>query len=346
MKKIILIILILIIGISAYGKNIHGAYVSTWNPGLLSKEEVKNTFKAAKSIGITDLFIQVRRMDDAYYNSNIVSKATNLKENFDMLDYAVKMGHENNIKVHAWFVVCRIGRNDYKKTLNKTKLSWLNKDKNGNIINENNVFIDPSNIEARKYIISVIKEVEKKYKVDGIHIDYIRYPNKDFGYTNNSLLQYTLQTGERIPNQLRFDNFRREQITNFINDIKNNLNNKTIFSASIVSWGNPSTYKNLSSYNNTFQDYDKWINNKLVDFVIPMIYKREHISKQSEDFTNWLKLYKTHKNNIIPAIGAYLNDTKGIKKQIEATEKAGYKNWIIYEFNEGQGRQNVIKALK
>lgn len=346
MKKIIIIIFILLFSLSLYAKSMHGSYISTWNPGLLSKKEVKDTIIAAKNIGITDLFIQVRRMDDAYYNSKIVPKPTNLKENFDMLDYAVKLGHENNIKIHAWFVICRIGKGDYKKTLNNTKISWLNKDNKGNYLNENNVFIDPSNYEAKKYIISVIKEVEKNYNIDGIHLDYIRYPNKSYGYTENSLLQYTLQTGETFPTTLRFDNFRREQITNFIYEIRKSLNKNTVLSASIVSWGEATNYKNLSSYNNTFQDYEKWINNNLVDFIVPMIYKREHIEKQSKDYTKWLNLYKPNKNKIIPAIGAYLNDAKGIKKQIINTEKAGYNNWIIYEFNQGKGRNNVINALK
>lgn len=351
MKKIIFIIIFLLIATCVFSKGMKAVYVSTWNPGLFTKSQVDNTIKACKTAGITDLFVQVRRMNDAYYTSKIVPKATNLKENFDMLDYTIKSCKKNNIKVHAWFVICRIGRDDYKKSLNPNQISWLDKDKKGNLISEKNVFIDPSNEAARKYITSVIKEVITKYPVDGVHLDYIRYPNANYGFCPHSVKQFTLETGTLAPMGPQFDNFRREQITKLVAEIRHTCNSskrKIILSASIVSWGGATSYTKLSSYVNTFQDYDKWIRNNYVDYVMPMIYKRQNVDKQAKDYIEWLKVYSNakHKSKIVPAIAGYLNTSDGLKRQITITEQAGYNNWIVFDFNEGADRKNLIAALK
>ena len=350
MKKIFLILTLIILSQVLFSSNMKAVYVSTWNPGLFTRAEVKQTIEDAKSSGITDIFIQVRRMDDAYYTSNIVKKATNLKENFDMLDYAIKCAKPYNIKIHAWFVICRIGRQDYKKTLSSVQLSWLDKDKNGNLINENNVFIDPSNPVARKYICEVINEVVKNYNIDGVHLDYIRYPNANYGYCHNSTEQFILETGSLVPMGEKFNNWRREQITKLVYEIRTNINKnsnkKIILSASIVSWGTPTTYSNLSSYVKTFQDYEKWLKNNYVDYVMPMIYKRESVPQQANDYIKWLNLYSNHKDKICPTIGGYLNSAQGIKKQINETEDMGFKNWVIFDFNIGADRNNIKQILK
>lgn len=346
MKKILLLLIIILISANVFSADIHGVYVSTWNPGAFSKAEIDKTLNDAKKAHVTDLFIQVRRMDEAYYYSSFVRPADNLKEKFDMLNYVIRQAKNRNIKVHAWFVICRIAMGDYKKKLSEKQLSWLDKDIKGNYDNENNVFIDPSNYEARKYIASVIEEVVNKYKVEGVHLDYIRYPNANFGYSENSKLNYTLESGDIYPNGLRFDNFRREQITKLIREIRQKTGKNIILSASVTAWGKAADYKNTSPYKTTFQDYEKWLDLNLVDYVMPMVYKREHIKEQADDYIKWLNVYSKYKNRIVPAIGGYLNTSDGIKKQIEKTEKQGFKNWVIFDFNEGKDRENVINALK
>lgn len=345
MKKILFVIMLMLVCGSIFA-DMRGVYVSTWNPGAFSKAEIDRTLSDAKKAHITDLFIQVRRTDEAYYSSSFVRPADNMKEDFDMLDYVIRQTKSRNFKVHAWFVICRIGMGDYKKKLSETQLSWLDRDKNGNYANEKNVFIDPSNYEARKYIASVIEEAVKKYRVDGVHLDYIRYPNENFGYSENSKLTYTLETGEIYPQGLRFDNFRREQITKLIREIRQKTGKKIILSASVTAWGKPADYRNTSPYKICFQDYEKWLDSDLVDYVMPMVYKREHVKEQADDYVKWLNVYSKYKNRIVPAVGGYLNTSDGIKKQIEKTEKQGFKNWVIFDFNEGKDRDNVLKALE
>ena len=124
-------------------------------------------------------------------------------------------------------------------------------------------------------------------------------------------------------------------------------NKNIILSASIVSWGAVKDYTTLSSYVNTFQDFNKWLDNGWVDYVMPMIYKRESVKNQASDYLEWLKFYKScsNKDKIIPAIGAYLNTSDGIQNQIEETEKTGYSSWILFDFNDNETRLNILKVL-
>ena len=38
-------------------------------------------------------------------------------------------------------------------------------------------FLDPGNPEVRSYLTDLVSEVVSKYDVDGIHLDYVRYPD-------------------------------------------------------------------------------------------------------------------------------------------------------------------------
>jgi len=89
---------------------------------------------------------------------------------------------------------------------------------------------------VRNHLINILEEIITVYDLDGIHLDYIRYADSDFGYnmsarimfeeqygvdpfnliTENESGYYNLNELERKKLLLEWGNFRREAITNIV----------------------------------------------------------------------------------------------------------------------------------
>ena len=358
MNKIILFSMFLILLSNfSFGKDLKnatqmkGVYVTAWNTGYFTEVQVDNTISACRKLGATDLFIQVRKFDDAYYSSNFVPQNSSI-ENFDPLLYTIKKAKEQGIKVHAWFVICRLSNGNYKSTLPINMQSWLNKDVNDNVVSSDNVYIDPTNTEARNYICKVIKEVVDNYDVDGVHLDYIRYPDKNFGFTDNAKLSFKKETGSSNFSSTAFADFRRKQLDNMVKEInltvRNSKNGENIIiSAATIVWGGVTPYIKSSSYDRVYQDWKKWLSNDWIDIAIPMLYKRESVSEQSKDFRKWVSEFRNISdfNRIAPAVSYEMNNAAQCAAQVRALEREGY-GWGIFSFNEIKNRDALASALK
>jgi uncharacterized lipoprotein YddW (UPF0748 family) len=75
---------------------------------LGSEKSVRQMVDTAKRAGFNTLLVQVRGRGDAYYNSRIEPRATELEDdpgNFDPLALTLRLAHEQGLRVHAWFNV-------------------------------------------------------------------------------------------------------------------------------------------------------------------------------------------------------------------------------------------------
>jgi len=67
--------------------------------------------------------------------------------------------------------------------------------------------LNPANPEARRFLLSLLDEIISRYQVDGLQLDYIRYPFKtpaltDYGYGKAARQQFQQLTGVD-PTQIR-----------------------------------------------------------------------------------------------------------------------------------------------
>jgi uncharacterized lipoprotein YddW (UPF0748 family) len=62
-------------------------------------------------------------------------------------------------------------------------------------------FFDPANPDLQNYLLSLYEEIVKNYDVDGLQLDYIRYPfqsqdsNQTYGYGKSSRWLFKQMTG-------------------------------------------------------------------------------------------------------------------------------------------------------
>ncbi|MBR4748737.1 MAG: family 10 glycosylhydrolase [Abditibacteriota bacterium] len=347
-------VLILIAACSACcaltGKDIKGVYVTGWTGGAFTKAEVDATLNGVKEMGATDVFLQVRKYDDAMYDTALVKKVSNVAAGFDPLGYALKKAHSMGLRIHAWLVICRIDGPDYKTTLTARQQGWLALMENGQAMSNDAVYIDPAVPAAREYLCSVVRDVLTRYKVDGIHWDYIRYASKSYSYSGYSRALFYKEYGMRDVTAPEYSAFRRHNMNLLARDLRDAVRsvNKTVpISAATITWGGMDSYESSTPYVSVFQDYREWLKQGYIDIAMPMLYKREENAEQKRDFRRWLASFAEQGKDtqFAVTVSDTMNDPEDAVEQIKLIKKAGY-GWCIFAFNDNEYRQPIKEAVK
>ena len=142
---------------------------------------------------------------------------------------------------------------------------------------------------AADYTVSVIADIAARYAVDGIHIDYARFPSDDFDYSPGALAQFRedvlpdLSAAERrdyakrargrpaFYTQMfpqRWQDFRRARMTALATRLRAAVKRarpEAVFSAAV--WPEPN-----EAATRRFQDWRRWVQDGLLDVICPMAY--------------------------------------------------------------------------
>jgi uncharacterized lipoprotein YddW (UPF0748 family) len=177
----------------AASREMRGAWVVSWRQ-MTSKRSIDEALDWAASAGLDTLFAQVRADGDAYYRSDLAPRAELLSAqpaDFDPLGYMLEKGHARGLKVHAYLnlgVIWRGGAPPRSPAhVFNAHPEWLLHDEKGRIalpreddpkpsIVEGNVWVEWSDPGLRAHLAAVAGEVAARYPVDGVHLDFVRYP--------------------------------------------------------------------------------------------------------------------------------------------------------------------------
>ncbi len=287
MKKILIIILVLFIGMYMFyymnkkeDNNIINnfeedryvfisyidySYLKGKDENIL-KEEINKMVLNIKENNFNGIILQVRAFSDAIYYSKIFSPSLYIVNNendklkLDMLDYFIKLSHENNIKLIAWINPYRIRSNNDISSISGNNI--VNKYLNTSSVEiKNGIYFNPANDEVLDLIIKGVLEIVKNYDVDGILYDDYFYPSKTCDLNDYKL--YKLNGGLKS-----LEDFRRDNINKLIRKTYEKIkevNSDVLFGIS------PSGNMN-NNYNAEYLDINYLIENKIVDFIMPQIY--------------------------------------------------------------------------
>ena len=178
---------------------------------LNSKEDVDRAVDYAVRARFHLLFVQVRGRADAYYTSALEPEGLSLTQSiaeFDPFDYLLRRAHEAGIAVHAWVNVCYVwsdGRNDPPPGhIVREHPEWLVVNRAGVRMDERPVdewrgvagyFVSPALSAVRNHTTEVVRDIVTRYVVDGVHLDYIRYPGPEFDLSEAQRTAFTLRYG-------------------------------------------------------------------------------------------------------------------------------------------------------
>ena len=272
------------------------------------KDELDRILDHLQDMHINLVFFQTRVRGDVIYPSQIEPRSDYIKSDYatadyDPLSYAIEACRQRGMECHAWFVVYPLGSESVNKKLNRNYASM----KREKIVKsfKKSLYLDPGNPQTDVYLISIIREIVSNYDIDGIHFDYIRYPDASAAFPDTD-------TYRQYGNGQRKDDWRRENINRFVyaayDEIKS-LKPWVQVSSSVVGM-----YKELpetdrrhwTAYNSVYQDPVDWIEKGKHDFIVPMNYYsgtlfypfvEDWVSRSSERF-------------IVSGLGAYMMDPR------------------------------------
>src|SRR6266849_8356420 len=143
----------------------------------------------AATRGIRDVVVQVRGRGDAYYAAELEPRAETLREDgFDPLAHLVRAGAAVGVRVHAWGNVFFVWSSadgalpTDADHLVRRHPEWLLRPGGVKYLDPvggsdwEGIYVDPKNAEAREHTLAVFTDIVSRYRVEGFHYDYARYP--------------------------------------------------------------------------------------------------------------------------------------------------------------------------
>jgi uncharacterized lipoprotein YddW (UPF0748 family) len=309
----------------------------------------------AKRARLNRIIALVYSAGRAHYPSKVAP--TKLKSATpDSLANLIDVAHLNNLEVHV-YVASMVGRTGAKaNTIIGLHPDWAMYDDRGRSLDsysrsERNrdwieaVWLDPGHPKVGDYIERLCAELLENYAVDGLSLDFIRYPstnafstglfyppNRTFGYNPEALAQYKMSGGSDPLTLLRkrsammkkmgtaayeracwqWDQWRRDQVTAIVRRVvaaRDRLRPGAEISASVI----PQPGRAYLTY---YQDWPMWLETGLLDRVYPMAYTidgvlLDRIAKEATAFA-------PDRYRVVLGLGIYKNahDLDQMKKQM------------------------------
>lgn len=246
-----------------------------------------------KASGINTVLLQTRIRGTVIYPSSIepwdgcMSGHPGVSPGYDPLQFAIDECHSRGMELHAWVVSIPAGKwngTGCKALRGKHPSMVLKADGEG--------FLNPANPQTAPYLASICEEIVRGYDVDGIHLDYIRYPET-----------------YRLP--ITKDQ-ARQNITSIVRTIYNKVKQLKpwikISSSPIGKFGDLPRYtsRGWNAYDKGCQDVRGWLREGLMDQIYPMMYFR------GNNFYPFLADWQQHSQGrtVVAGLAAYFLDRR------------------------------------
>lgn len=318
-------------------------WVDSSNPGFLNHAEVDELVANVARANGNTIIAQMRRHGDSWYNNSLEPRAALASlapaDQFDPLAYLITKAHERGIRVHAWLVasvVCRrtdrlYGHPGHVCTSHGPDTRgtdrWTTETYGGEQVGD----LDFGHPGAVVYFEQVVQHLIQNYpNVDGIHLDFIRYGDRAYGYNQVSLDRFRRLNGlsasyRPLPGDPLWSQWRRDRVTEMVRRVyvrSKALNPKIEVSIAAITWGglgsySPDDWPNSSAYSTVFQDWKAYLEEGIIDFAVPMHYFEEGVPRSRDWYNGWLAWDREHtgRRAIVAGTGAWLNtDSQGISQ--------------------------------
>jgi uncharacterized lipoprotein YddW (UPF0748 family) len=252
-------------------------------------------FDQLAQAGINTVFFETVNAGYPIYPTRVAPQQNPLTQGWDPLASGVKLAHERGMELHAWLWTFATANQRHNTLVNQPASylgpvltahpDWANRDSRGRVWHERDgkAYLDPANREVRSYILRLVGEIVYNYDVDGIQLDYIRYPFQDpnrnfnFGYGTAGREQFRQLTGvdpisvSPRDSQLwqQWVNFRVEQVNTMVREVSELLRKQypdVIFSVAVFPHPEQDRIRKIQ------QHWETWAQQNYVDLVVPMTY--------------------------------------------------------------------------
>ena len=219
------------------------------------QEDLCRILDQLQAINVNTVLFQTRVRATTAYPSELepwegsLSGVPGKTPGWDPLQFAIDECHRRGMELHAWVVAIPIGKWNTIgcKTMRKWHPMLVKR------IGEEG-YMNPESPMTADYIANICEEITTRYDIDGIHLDYIRYPETWRGSKYH----------ENITRIVRSVNQRVKRYKPWVK----------LSCSPIGKYGNLSRYRSggWDAYNRVAQDAQGWLRDGLMDQLYPMMY--------------------------------------------------------------------------
>lgn len=326
---------------------------------ITSPEKIDTLLAVAAKYHLSDLFVQIRGRGDAYYNSAYEPKAEELEGDFDPLAYLVERNRKYNLRIHAWINVFYLWSSD---SLPKSPQHLLNQKPEWVVYparmtpdssldrrkgDSEGWYNSPLLPEVQQHIFRIVDDILSNYPVQGIHLDYIRFPGRDFDYHPQvrrlfrktyllDPLEFKIEKEAFVDKyslvgyELYYDRwtrFLRDGLSDFVKVLSQKIRRRSgdiIISAAVKA---DLTEAHLRFY----QAWDRWLKEGWIDWAIPMNYTGNNV-----EFLNRIRrmLNSGLMNRLLIGISLYNQSEAAAIEKIKAVNDLSMNGYVLFSYKQ------------
>ncbi|MEX2526495.1 MAG: family 10 glycosylhydrolase [Gemmatimonadota bacterium] len=357
---------------------------------LTHPDSARVMVERAHAAGFNTLLVQVRGRGDAYYRSSLEPRAHPIQgrpSTYDPLGVVIQEAHARGMAVHAWvnayLVASGLTPPDQPDHLLRARPELLAVPRSlapslysrspqdpgyaqallrfaaDNVERVEGVYLSPAHPEVRRHLIAVLLDLLEGYPLDGIHLDYVRYPGPDHDYSVVALDRFREWAAPRIPGTQRdelnrgmaggqitawpdalphlWDDFRREQVTTLVRDAWYALkarNPRLVVSAAVMANAH-------DAFGSRYQDWERWLQEGWLDVVVPMAYTQDDatFSRQIRE-----AVAAAGPDRVWAGVGVYQNSFPGALSKVRLARREGASGVVLFSYDWTVQPQGVAAA--
>jgi uncharacterized lipoprotein YddW (UPF0748 family) len=344
---------------------------------LSSPQSIATLVRSAREHGFNTLLVQVRGRGDAWFAGGLEPRATELQRQastFDPLRTVLEAAHDGGLRVHAWVNVnlvssavdlptarthivnrhpdwlmvprdisqdlARVGHASPAYVGKLARWTRAQSDVEG-------LYASPLVPAAAQHAEAVVRDLVRRYAVDGVHLDYARFPSARFDYSRSAIREFQARVRPKLapavrrvldereaddlfayPDALQDDwkAFRLERMTALVTRLRTAVKAERPDALLTVATA-PDLQEALDHRS---QDWRTWLEARLVDAVCPMAYTPEP-ARFAEQITAAREVAGA--GRVWAGIGAYRLTPDQTVENIQTARRLGTAGIVLFSYD-------------
>jgi uncharacterized lipoprotein YddW (UPF0748 family) len=304
-------------------------------------EGLKKRMQKLHQAGINIVYFETINAGFPIYPSKLVRRNP-LVNGWDPLKVAVDEGHRQGMEVHAWVWAFAVGNRRHNAVINQPDdyagpilteggmMGEALRNHDGGLSvdsHQHEFWLSPASPKARDFLLNLYKEVVTHYDVDGLQLDYIRYPfqtsGNRMGYEAIGRERFAQSTGQSLDSSDEYSSrvwtaWKTYQVSSFVQQVSTTLKKlkpELKLSAAVFPMRREARIAAIQ------QDWETWIDNGWIDTLSPMSYTSDpaRLQEMFEYVQN-----SPHKHPMVyPGIALHRLDGGQLVQHLEALRQKG-----------------------
>lgn len=264
--------------------NIDWPTYGNWDPEK-QRAEFTSILDMHQKNGMNAMIVQIRPSSDAFYPSELEPWSQWLTGTqgkapspfYDPLAFMIEETHKRGMEFHAWLnpyrAVFNLGTSSIASNhVTRVHPEWF-------VNYGDKKYFNPANKEAQKFVVSVVRDIVRRYDIDAIHMDDYFYPYRIPGKEFPDETSY-----KNSGTKLNKDDWRRSNVDSIIQALSITIKQEKKLVRFGISpfgvWRNKDqdprgsdSRAGQTNYDDLYADVLLWLRKGWVDYVTPQLYR-------------------------------------------------------------------------